>query len=72
MTYSELWAMQDAKSAEVDSLMENYKKTLAKEKNAENKEWAEVETARAKLIYLTAHAAYIDFLNKVNFEEISA
>lgn len=72
MTYSDLWAIQDAKSAEVDSLMENYTKALAKEKAADNKEWAAVETARAKLIYLTAHAAYIDLIKNVNFADISA
>ena len=72
MMYSEYFNTVDAKSAEVDSLMENYKSALAKEKTAENKEWAAVETARARLIYLTAHAAYMDFHRKTNFAEIFA
>lgn len=64
MTYTEFFEIQDACSAELDEFQKNYEDALAREKAADDdrKNWAKVETAQAKLIYLTAHAVYIDFL----------
>lgn len=66
MTYTEICEIQDACSAELDEFQKKYEEALAKEKAVDDdqKDWAKVETAQAKLMYLTAYAVYIDFLKK--------
>lgn len=73
MTYTELWEIQDACSAELNEFTKRYKDALAKEKAADedHKNWAAVETAQAKVIYLTAYAVYIDFLKKSAAKDFS-
>lgn len=68
MKCSEIWQIQDLAEAELDEFAKSYSELAAKEKTAENKEWAAVDTARARLKYLTAHAVYMDFLNNVVVE----
>ena len=63
MKYSEFWELQDACSAELDEFAKRYEDARAKEKTAENANWAEVETAKAHLNFLIANAVYTDFLN---------
>lgn len=63
MKYSEFWELQEACGAELDEFAKRYEDAKAKEKTAESANWAAVETAKARLDFLTANAVYIDFLS---------
>ncbi len=64
MKYSEFYELHDACNAELEEFQKDWDVAKAKEKAADknHKYWASVETAQAKLIYLTAFAVYMDFL----------